>query len=382
MGKQASVGQNTEVLACFVEQAYCVRHQQAQRVPKWIRFRRMRPLSKRAGAPAQRSWARLKGRKLQPRVQQPDGAKTPLPVGTLPEAKSQGSLPIGDVTIDVYVLADRRRLIHKRGMARALGMKSEGGNAFMKTISRRGLGSAVSPELWEKILNPIEFKPLAGDPAHGYQAETFIDVCNAIIDAHKLGRLAPSQVFLGIQAEIIVRSAAKLGIIGLIDEATGFIEDKRKEEYRELWVSFLRDEFRQWEEAEFPNELFNLMYKLYGLKRFQPNSTKHPRFFSKFLRKYVYQPLANSNGAILEELELKNPVVYSNGGRRYKLFQFLSDEIGMPALRQHIWKTVGIALSVSSKEQFDRAFYNAFPAARPLKPGDTLDLFAFYENDA
>jgi hypothetical protein len=27
-------------------------------------------------------------------------------------------------------------------------------------------------------------------------------------------------------------------------------------------------------------------YKLYGLKRFNPKSTKHPRFFSKFLRKY------------------------------------------------------------------------------------------------
>ena len=180
----------------------------------------------------------------------------------------------------------------------------------------------------------------------------------------------------------LVRSAAKIGIIGLIDEATGFISDKRKHEYRELWEAFLRDEFRQWEEAEFPDELFNVMYKLCGLKRFQPNSTKHPRFFAKFLRKYVYQPLANSNGAILEELEQRNPVVYANGGRRYKLFQFLSDEIGMPALRQHIWKTVGIDLSVGGKDQFDRAFYKAFPVARPIRPGDTLDLFASLEQDA
>jgi hypothetical protein len=59
------------------------------------------------------------------------------PESGLPQAVSQGRLTIGDVPIDVYVLKDRRRLIHKRGMARALGLKSEGGNAFMKTISRK-----------------------------------------------------------------------------------------------------------------------------------------------------------------------------------------------------------------------------------------------------
>ena len=119
----------------------------------------------------------------------------PGSLAEMPEADSQGVLPIGDVTVEVYVLKDRRRLIHKRGMARALGLKSEGGNAFMKTISRRGLGSVISPDLWETIANPIEFQPLNGDPAHGYRAETFIDVCNAIIDANKLGLLARSQLF-------------------------------------------------------------------------------------------------------------------------------------------------------------------------------------------
>src|SRR5690349_1327625 len=52
--------------------------------------------------------------------------------GGLPKARSEGVLPIGDVNIDVYVLWDRRRLVSKRAMARALGLKSEGGNAFLK----------------------------------------------------------------------------------------------------------------------------------------------------------------------------------------------------------------------------------------------------------
>jgi hypothetical protein len=61
-------------------------------------------------------------------------------------------------------------------MARALTLKSEGGNAFMKTISRKGLGSALSQELWYKIENPLIFQPVSGDPGHGYEATVLIVV--------------------------------------------------------------------------------------------------------------------------------------------------------------------------------------------------------------
>jgi P63C domain len=298
--------------------------------------------------------------------------KKPDPL-KIPEADYQGELEIGDVALDVYVLKDGRRLIHKRGMARGLGMKSEGGNAFMKTISRKGIGSAISQELWEKIRNPIVFKPLNGDPAHGYEATALIEVCDAVIQARNDEKLAPSQVHLAIKAEIIIRSAAKVGIVALVDEATGYIADKRKSEYRELFQAFIRDELRQWEK-EFPDRFFDMIYRLYGLKRRDPKSFKHPGFFGKFIRKYIYAPLANSNGAILEKLEEKNPVVYAKGGRRFKFFQFLTDEIGMPAFKAHIWQVVGIGASVDDKSAFERAFYRAFPEAIPRRK-EQQDLF-------
>lgn len=296
--------------------------------------------------------------------------------GKLPEARSQGVLRIGDVEIDCYVLRDGRRLISKRAMAKAIGLKSDGGNAFLKTLSGKTIGSAIPEKLWEKINKPVVFKPLVGDPAHGFEATLLIEVCDALIDAKE--RLAPSQKFIARQAEIIIRSAAKIGIIALIDEATGFIEDKRKEEYRELWQGYIRAEYRKWE-SEFPDALFNMFYDVYGLRRINPNTSKHPKFFSKLLRKYIYQPLANSHGAILESLDEKNPVVYANGGRRFKLFQFLSDEIGMPALRAHIWQTVGIGRTSRTKIQFERNFYTAFPEAREPRPGAIADLFADLE---
>ena len=289
------------------------------------------------------------------------------------EAETDGILKIGEVELDVYVLNDKRRVINKKAMARALGLKSEGGSAFLRSMSRPKIQPAISDTLRERIANPIIFKSLNGSSADGYEAEVLIEVCDSLIEARNRGLLLPSQMFLARQSEVIVRSAAKLGIIALVDEATGYL-DKTKDEYRKLFDSFISNEFKQWE-AEFPDKFFEMIYRIYGLKRQRPDTTRHPQFFGHFIRKYIYFPLAQSNGAVLEKLEDKNPVVYVSGARRYKFFQFLTEEVGMPAFRQHLWQVVGIGESSYDKKQFDRGFYRAFPEAIPKKDGDQLDFF-------
>ena len=63
------------------------------------------------------------------------------------------------------------------------------------------------------------------------------------------------------------------------------------------------------------------------------------------------------------------------------MFQFLSDEIGMPLpWKAHLWQVVGIAAAASDKGAFDRAFYRAFPEATPF--GRQADLFDYAELDA
>lgn len=301
----------------------------------------------------------------------------------MPRASHQGLLPIGDVEIEVYRLQDGRRVISKKAMANALNLKSEGGNAFLRTVTRKGVKSAISDELQHKIDNPIIFGLLdsqssdsPGSTADGYEASILIEVCDALIQARNEDLLAPSQAFLAMQAEIIMRSAAKIGIVALIDEATGYIEDKFRDEYRQLFQDFIRDEFRQWEK-ECPDKLFDSIYRLYGLKRKNPKSFKHPGFFGHFIRKYIYHALANTSGAILEVLDEKNPVVYTGGGRKFKFHQFLTDEIGLPAFRAHMWQVIGIAGASTDKVQFERAFYRAFPEAIPKGNPDQLELGIF-----
>ena len=81
----------------------------------------------------------------------------------------------------------------KRGMARALGLKSEGGNAFLKTLSGKKLGSEISEELRKKLENPIVFNISGADPGHGFEAEVLVDVCKAVIRADEAGKLLHTQ---------------------------------------------------------------------------------------------------------------------------------------------------------------------------------------------
>ena len=68
-------------------------------------------------------------------------------------------------------------------MAKALGLKSEGGNAFMKTLGGKKLGSEVADDMLKKIENPILFNAVGLDLAHGYEAEILVEVCKAVIRA-------------------------------------------------------------------------------------------------------------------------------------------------------------------------------------------------------
>src|SRR5437764_12483984 len=53
---------------------------------------------------------------------------------TLPTASHKGPLTVGEITVDAYRLLDGRRVISKRGLADILGLKSAGGNAFLRSM--------------------------------------------------------------------------------------------------------------------------------------------------------------------------------------------------------------------------------------------------------
>lgn len=287
----------------------------------------------------------------------------------LPKATHQGKMQIGDLDLDCYVLEDGRRVFHKRGMAKALGMRSTGGNAFMKTMQRRGLGSELDRNLLEKINSPFYFKPLTPDLAHGYEAGILVNVCKAIERADKAGKLTATQQPLAAQARILLNAFAKVGVTALVDEATGFQEVRSPDALRLLVQQYIEEEKREWEK-QFPDEYYDELNRLYGSKRLTQtgNGTiiqNRPQHFAKFTRKYVYHPL--ENGAVLEELDRINPKINSRGTRRARFHQHLSEGYGIEKLKRQVQEVLTLIKVSDGVSQFKRLFVKRFPDG-PTQP--------------
>ena len=289
----------------------------------------------------------------------------------LPKATHQGKMLVGDVELDCYVLEDGRRLIHKRGMARALELKSAGGNAFLRSMTRKGIGFAIGQKLVEIIENPIIFKPLTQDSAHGYDAEVLVEVCKAIIRADDAGKLAASQDFLATQARVLLNAFAKVGVVALVDEATGFQEVRGPEALRILVEQYIEKEKREWAK-QFPDEYYNALNELYGSDKMTRTAKgaviqNRPQHFALFTRRYVYHPL--ENGAVLDELDRINPKFGTSGSRKARFHQHLSEGYGIEKLKRQMQEVMTLAAVSDNISQFRRLYQKRFP-----KVGDQLPL--------
>ena len=145
-------------------------------------------------------------------------------------AKRSSNLLIGDLKIPCYVLSNSARVLSGRGIMKLLGFDSKSTGTILRNMFKNNaLTQYISSETLDVLETPISFeRPGAGGSApdtYAYEATILIDICKAILEAKRQGSL-DSEVHLSmaLQAEIIITAVAKVGIIALIDEATGFQE--------------------------------------------------------------------------------------------------------------------------------------------------------------
>lgn len=277
-------------------------------------------------------------------------------------ATHKGILPIGGLQLECYVLEDGRRVFHKRGMAKAMGLKSEGGNAFMKTLSGKTLGSEISPELREKVENPIVFNTGGPDPAHGFEAEVLVDVCKAIVRSFEAGNLTKAQEPMARQAMAIISALAKIGIVSLIDEATGYQTQRSPDALRLLVQAYIEQEKREWEK-EFPDDFYITLNKVYGSESYVKRAggatvINKPQHFGNFTNKFVYGPL--EHGEVLKELQRLNPKIDAKGTRKERLHQFLSKGYGLEKVRSQRQEVLTMLKLSDDIEDFRRLYEKRF----------------------
>jgi hypothetical protein len=286
--------------------------------------------------------------------------------GTMLRATHTGELKIGAASIPCAVLEDGTRVLWQQGFLRAIGRT---GRAAASAITNEGslqlpvflradnLKPLITKELIEASA-PITFKPIVssrGGISFGYKAELLPQVCNVFLDAEDAKLLRPNQRHIYERSKILVRGLAVVGITALIDEATGYQEVRDRKALEAILDKYLRKELAAWAKR-FPNEFYEQIFRLKGWA-YKDLSVKRPGVVGRYTTDLVYERLAPG---ILSELEKLNPK-NEKGNRTHRHHQWLTEDVGHPALAQHIYALLGFMRVSDDWDSFYRMIQRAFP---------------------
>ncbi|MEI4234279.1 P63C domain-containing protein [Roseovarius sp. D22-M7] len=279
-------------------------------------------------------------------------------------------LSLGGTEIQCFVLEDETRVLSQAGFLQALGrhrkanVRNEGGDERLPAILQgKAIFPYISEELREKS-RPVSFRVQTGGVALGYRAEILPEVCEVYLTARDAGVLPHNQKHVAKQAEILIRALAHVGIIALVDEATGYQDVRARNALNEILEQFIAEELRKWTKV-FPDDFYRQMFRLRDWEWKAKSVRQRPGVVGKYTNDLVYERLAPG---VLDALKAKNPKL-SKGTRKHRHHQWLTEDVGDPKLREHLASVITLMKASSDWEQFKRLVDRALP-----KFGATIEM--------
>jgi hypothetical protein len=283
----------------------------------------------------------------------------------LQRATHIGELKIGDVLIPCAVLEDGTRVITQRGMFVALGMNKNPTMGQSSSIDNRpGFVSAnnLTPFISEELKQswtPVPFRlpkgsgGYKGNIAFGYEAKILPLVCHAFADAKEAKALTKNQLHIASATRIIDKGFSVVGIVALVDEATGYQEIRDRQALQEILRQYISGTLFEWT-MRFPLEFYKEIFRLKG---WTWNSGKMPCIVGKYTIDLVYSRLAPN---VLEELQRVNPPIDA-GYRKHKHNQYLTRDVGHPLLSRRLYELIGMARASENWESFYQTVQRNYP---------------------
>lgn len=276
------------------------------------------------------------------------------------KVKYAGKLELNNMIVPCYVLKNGDRVLSTSEMQRALGVI---GNEPTQRSSKRLdeiLTSKVVSRLYSSDKDASKFQPFycynGKQKLSVFLATDLPEICDLMLKVRDYAN--ENNISLGVrqlavikQADIIIRSLAKIGIIALVDEATGYQYEREKEELQVIFKALVSDEILEWQQA-FHLSFYKEIFRLWGIPFTDKNIKRKPQFLGHLTNRFIYQNLPKGT-FILEKLKEKTPKA-KGGGYKYRLHQSLTPEVGREALKKVIYSVEALASISETKRQFIR----------------------------
>ncbi|PJJ20045.1 P63C domain-containing protein [Janthinobacterium sp. 67] len=234
-----------------------------------------------------------------------------------------------------------RRVLTESGITEALLGTRSGASKRLKKASQdagapvpiflapRQLTPFIEVEISSGLLAPIEYVD-GNRIVIGYDARILPTVCDIWLKAREAGALQAQQLDKAQKAEVLMRALAHIGIIALVDEATGYQNVRAKDALSKILEAFVAKELQPWIK-KFPPSFYEEIFRLRKLE-FPSSSVRRPQYFGHLTNDIIYRRLAPGVWKELKAKVAKN----ENGRPKHKLHQNLTQEIGDPRLRDLI----------------------------------------------
>jgi hypothetical protein len=286
----------------------------------------------------------------------------------IPKATHSGELKIGDAVIPCAVLDDQTRVLTQRGFSVALGRyKNPKKGAVVELpvfLSAANLKPYIDEDL-ERSSIPIKFRMAegaggqSGNIALGYRADLLPKVCKVYLRASQDRKLRPNQYHIAEQCLVLYEGLATVGIIALVDEATGFQYDRPRRDLEEYLKTFLSESLRRWVRT-FPADYFKHLCRLRGVEL--RTDMKLPKYFGHLTNDLVYRRLAPGLLKRLKDRKIER------GHPSNKLHSWLSSDVGVPEVLVHLGMVVGLMKIHTDYDAFVRQLDTIAPVY-PKTPG-------------
>ncbi|MBY4832583.1 P63C domain-containing protein [Burkholderia cepacia] len=253
-------------------------------------------------------------------------AKKSLPKAT--HGSADHPLKIGDVEIACYVLDDGTRVVTQASLAESVGLSAEGGSRISRFVGSKAMEPFVGESLAAGLDSPVQFLMPQGGVANGYPATILTDLIDAVLEAWEAGKLGKQQEHIVLQCQVLARGLMRVGIIALVDEATGYQKDRARDALAQILEKFVAKELQPYVRT-FPPDYYEEMFRLRGLEYPPENPKFRPQYFGLLTNDVVYGRLAPGLLGELKALAKKDE-------RKAHLHRRLTQDIGHPKLREHL----------------------------------------------
>lgn len=260
-------------------------------------------------------------------------------LASLPKAGYKGCLHIADIDLNCCVLDNGQRLVAEldiqekfggsggKSLKLRQGLEEKFGGPVPLFLASKPLIPLISRNFSEEDLVPVEYND-GGKIARGYKADIIPKVCDTWLEAREKNLLQQQQLPKAQKAEILIRGFARVGIVALIDEATGYERDREKNALAKILEAYVAKEIQPYMKT-FDATFYEEMFRLRGLPYPPERANFRPQYFGTLTNNIVYDRLAPGVKDALKKEAKKVE-------KSTKLFQHLTANYGRQELIKHL----------------------------------------------